>query len=422
MASAKQAEASRINGAKSKGPKTDAGKARSAANSTTHGLTSQPDIITDSYLEWLRAWIADQKPDGVVEMALVERACRAAWRLDLCARHHDAAVGQRARSAADRHDRSQATRVNWLGRLLFARIEDHHGQRPAMIGEGDDPGTLVAELESTAQGAAWLLKQWAELGRVLDDVGYWDAPRKVAAVRMLGMRPEDVMDDPVVFSIYAACHALVPGYNLLWSDCYDVAVIHPDISADNLRFDEMEANAPDDAGAGPMLRAIVDHETDRLTRRKLEVLDDRAAADRDGAADRALFDDAPATALMLRYEGASSRDLTRSLTELQKLRKEAAREDTGSSREAARPRGRKVEPVPCEASPPTPPPTAPATAAFLPNEPGATVRKRPKGKSKSAGNALPSHTLGRTATVGDSHSPRPRVTRIASAETGAVAP
>ena len=407
MSSALQAEASRINGAKSKGPKTEEGKARSATNAITHGLTAQPDSTSstdaDSYLEWLRNWIADQKPDGVVQLALVERACRAAWRLDRCAKHHDAALARRARSAADRHDRSQAARAEWLGRRLVARVPHHESKRPAPLAEGDDPGTLLNEMEDTAAGAVWLIAAWAELGRSLEAAGTWDDARKVAAVRMCGMRPEDVLDDPYVGAFYASCHALVPGYNLLWTDCYRVAAIHPNDPLDNARYEELMTRVPDKVEAARWLKWVVDHETARLTTRKLEILDARAAADREGAAARALFDDAPATALMLRYEAASSRDLTRSLAELSKLRMEAARDDAtprgrkrGSERDPAQSSSR-VGSAACGANPPTEapanavclllqsPPTPPANkdqvvvpklTSFLRNEPGASASER----------------------------------------------
>ena len=383
MRSEKQAEASRKNGSKSQGPKTDAGKVRSAANSTTHGLTAQPDTVTDTYLEWLRNWIADQKPDGVVQLSLVERACRAAWRLDLCAKHHDAALASRARSAADRFDRSERTRAEWLGRRLVARIEPHHGNRPAPLAEGDDPGSILAEMELSAAGVDWLIAAWAELGRSLEANGTWDDARKVAAVRMCAMRPEDVFDDPYVAAFYVSCHALVPGYNLLWTDCYRVAAIHPDDSADNARYEELMARVPDAVEAARWLRWVVDHETARLTARKLEV-DAWAAADREGAAARALFDDAPATALMLRYEAASSRDLTRSLNELHKLRKEAARDeapprgrDRGSERDPAQSSSR-VGSAARGANPPTNDDQEPdrKLTSILRNEPGASASER----------------------------------------------
>jgi hypothetical protein len=376
VASDKQIEASRINGARSRGPTTDAGKARSAANSTTHGLTAQPDASDDhTYLDWLRDWIAQQKPTNVVEMALVERACRAAWRLDRCARYEDAVIARRARSAADDHVRQQEARVDWIGRRLMAPTPGYGEPRLGPVAEGDDPRSLVAELEATACGADWLLGEWNELRRVLNHVGYWDHARKVLAVRMLGLRPEDVLHDPAISAIFTACHVLGPKTKLLWTACYRVTAIHPAVYDDVARVEALKANLPDEAEALGMLKSIARRSIARLRRRKTKMLNARAAADLAGAADRSRFGDAAATTLLLRYEAASSRDLSRSLTELAKLRKEEAL-----------PAKRAAEP----------------SASNPRNEPGASDRPPREGRPATRGKALSVHALERLTEPGDS--------------------
>ena len=80
-----RAIAARTNGAKSKGPKTEEGKARSSRNALKHGLTAinyvglpgeeaQVEAFTESIFEEL-------KPDGVLQCAIVKRIANCLWQL-----------------------------------------------------------------------------------------------------------------------------------------------------------------------------------------------------------------------------------------------------------------------------------------------------------------------------------------------------
>ena len=70
-----QKEASRINGAKSKGPKTEEGKAISAQNARTHGLSAHSVIIDgESEEAWLNPkceYHAECQPVGPTERDVV---------------------------------------------------------------------------------------------------------------------------------------------------------------------------------------------------------------------------------------------------------------------------------------------------------------------------------------------------------------
>ena len=84
MSSELKSETARTNGAKSHGPVTPEGKARSAANSRRHGLTASVllDGETDEDIRLLLADFMDQfQPQTGVETDLVEVMAIARWRL-----------------------------------------------------------------------------------------------------------------------------------------------------------------------------------------------------------------------------------------------------------------------------------------------------------------------------------------------------
>ncbi len=84
--SSARAEASRRNGAKSRGPKTREGKARSAQNAIKHGLCAQKHVVLPeedaaAFAVLEAALIEELAPDGVLQSVLVQRIVAAAWRL-----------------------------------------------------------------------------------------------------------------------------------------------------------------------------------------------------------------------------------------------------------------------------------------------------------------------------------------------------
>lgn len=81
----RQSEASRANGAKSRGPKTSSGKANSAKNATLHGLTSsqlKPSPAEKDEIEALRAKLnARFNPKNDQKSDLIDRVILASLRL-----------------------------------------------------------------------------------------------------------------------------------------------------------------------------------------------------------------------------------------------------------------------------------------------------------------------------------------------------
>ena len=85
-----QRGAARANGAKSRGPRTPDGKARSSANAIRHGLTAQHVVLADEdeaeFCKFGACMFDDLEPAGALEEFLAERVVAAAWRLRRTAR------------------------------------------------------------------------------------------------------------------------------------------------------------------------------------------------------------------------------------------------------------------------------------------------------------------------------------------------
>ena len=84
--SSARAEASRRNGARSRGPKTAEGKARSAQNALKHGLRAEKYVVLldEDWDEFaaLEAALEDElAPESALQHILARRIARAAWRL-----------------------------------------------------------------------------------------------------------------------------------------------------------------------------------------------------------------------------------------------------------------------------------------------------------------------------------------------------
>jgi hypothetical protein len=82
-----RAEASRRNGAKSRGPKSPEGKARSSRNALKHGLRAEryvllPDEDRAEFRALEAALEGELAPAGTLQGILVGRIARAIWRLE----------------------------------------------------------------------------------------------------------------------------------------------------------------------------------------------------------------------------------------------------------------------------------------------------------------------------------------------------
>src|SRR5262245_44207007 len=118
--SSARAEASRRNGAKSRGPRTKEGKARSAQNALKHGLRAQKHLVLPdedaAELAGLEAALIEElAPVGSLQTVLARRVALAAWRLARADRI-EAELFEERRIAS--------------GGLGLALIRDGNGTRP----------------------------------------------------------------------------------------------------------------------------------------------------------------------------------------------------------------------------------------------------------------------------------------------------
>jgi hypothetical protein len=85
MASKRKSESARINGAKSKGPKTAEGKAASSQNALSHGLTANFTVageeLQDDFELLLDSYADRYQPADAIEMELVQTLAITRWRL-----------------------------------------------------------------------------------------------------------------------------------------------------------------------------------------------------------------------------------------------------------------------------------------------------------------------------------------------------
>jgi hypothetical protein len=88
MSKLTKAESARINGAKSKGPKTEKGKEHSRFNALRHGLAARTVCLTERERPIFEAMVAAYnerfRPADTVEEDLIEQMCVAKWRQRRC--------------------------------------------------------------------------------------------------------------------------------------------------------------------------------------------------------------------------------------------------------------------------------------------------------------------------------------------------
>lgn len=173
MASERQIAANQRNAARSTGPRTEAGKARSRANATKHGLaveSTEVEIgLSPAFVERRARWAAEQKPSGEAAEWALDRAVAASLRIERCERTLDAYLTTTSARAELAWDEDRAAEAARLGAKL-----------------ADDPGVVSRELETSRAGAQWLIAAWLDLAATLEDGKDWSEAELARSFDLLG--------------------------------------------------------------------------------------------------------------------------------------------------------------------------------------------------------------------------------------------
>jgi hypothetical protein len=147
--------------------------------------------------------IAEFAPCDGTELLLVGEIARAEWRLRLAELAQIARTRSRIEQAGDRESAEISRDLRWLfGPAL--------GIRGAYAWEHDCPSALVARLEATVEGCGALIEGWRLIAKRVEEDLELQVNDRLKAIRMLGRRVIDAIDDECVRLILIASFVLHP--------------------------------------------------------------------------------------------------------------------------------------------------------------------------------------------------------------------
>ncbi len=224
---------SKLNGAKSRGPKTFAGREISKMNATKLGLRARTVVLPgeskEDYTHWVQCTIKSLKPRNELEHRLACRTADAEW---VRVRALNAQHAQLA-TYIDEADEREDDRIFILCKTLFWDPRGPHaayGISPKAHGgpgssssngpdDPTDPHLIVGLLERSPKGCVALITHWQELlARIKENLG-WQAPDRLKAIRMLRKQPITAGVDDTVVTIYVGCFAMIKPGN--WLNGFD---------------------------------------------------------------------------------------------------------------------------------------------------------------------------------------------------------
>jgi hypothetical protein len=222
MTSELKSAQSKINGAKSRGPKTPEGKARSSQNACKHELRlERAKLLREdslAYEQQLMRWSSSEGPENDFEEFLLRDQVDMACEIERTKRAYHERVNRRVQNA----DATELDAARELGDRLFfdpcgptelygSRMHDWRKMRTSTNGlaaDPDNPTKLLSELKSTEVGCRYLLDHWEELRAHLESGGFWVAGDRLRAIRMIGHQPAEAIRFRRVAEIFAASFAI----------------------------------------------------------------------------------------------------------------------------------------------------------------------------------------------------------------------
>jgi hypothetical protein len=336
--SAARAEASRRNGARSKGPTSQAGKDKSRFNALKHGMRAKlplfPGEDGNAFQARFDSWTKTLEPRDDVERYLVQRAVNVSWQLDRADRAWAARLRCDLISAGAEEAAAQADEVILLGSRLFWDPRGPIFTYPhweATIGDPipiswsrdiedpNEPARVLNRLESTMLGCAWLLDRWGELRTILEEGLKWQPPDRFKAIRLLGKQPTDATSDARIMGLYLACWSMEPEVKHPFADVtYELDVAERKRFVERMEGREAWERTPTSAEAGlAELLELITEQEERLEKALALHLERESAA----AGDRLGFEDTEAGERLRRYQLACNRTLMRILETLRKRRR-----------------------------------------------------------------------------------------------------
>jgi hypothetical protein len=296
-------EINRRNSLRSTGPRSAEGKARARLNALKHGLRAEefalPGEDCDELKRLTDEWVDYYEPRSPGERAALDRCVYATVQLKRCARYHVEAVAEQVRQAQEDWDRQQEDEVAELVELLKT-----------------EPEKAVRNLKRSTLGCRWLIEEWTNLLRPLDEGQFWLPSELDKAIRLSGESPDPAQyrtSHMAYFLAYYAyfCRQHRSEETIAW-------LTDSKRMPDTFRRDLNGGGPPDDKASRGVLQMIVAEELAALRATEARLRSEVEGPRRASLVHRSWLLEGPRGALLARYERMHDTAYHRAYTTLMK--------------------------------------------------------------------------------------------------------